>query len=220
MQNAAGESRSLHGVRAGVHVSTLGLGVFAAWDAWDTFAIRGLVNYFDYDLEDESYDDEANEVNLQLQSFGLVLDWHAFRNGFRVSGGAFVNGNELSSVDKGRDLDIGDGLYDGVLDTHTDFSSIAPYLGLGWSSGHGRSGLSVGIEVGVLFQGAPRLTFDGKVTSAETDCDFSISRDGKATVCAELLSGGLKEDLEAEHRDLSDSLELYPVVFLGMSYRF
>ena len=219
-QNGAAESRS-HGARAGAHVSTLGPGVFAAWDVSNAFAVRGLVNYFTYDLDREEAGIEY-EVDLQLQSFGLMLDWHAFRNGFRVSGGAFVNRNEFSAMAKDAEIEIGAHRYNGVLDALIDFSSVAPYLGLGWSSGRGRSGLSVGIEAGVLFHGAPKLSATGMVTTAGVGCNFSISEDGKATVCSELL-GELKDDLEAEHRELGDDLDsfkLYPVVSLSLSYRF
>lgn len=58
-------------------------------------------------------------------------------------------------------------------------------------------------------------------TEAGTNCDFSVSEDGKATVCPAL--NGLKADLEAEHRELSgelDSYQLYPVLSLSVSYRF
>lgn len=222
MQDAVDESPSLHGARAGAHVSTLGLGVFAAWDASDAFAVRGMINYFNYDFGDSEEAGVEYNVDLQLQSLGLMLDWHALRNGFRVSGGVFFNQNEFSAMAEDSGLAIGDGLYDGVLDTLVDFNGIAPYLGLGWSSGHGRSGLSIGIEAGILFQGTPKLSASGMVTTeAGTNCDFSVSEDGKATVCPAL--GELKADLEAEHRELSgelDSYKLYPVVSLSVSYRF
>ena len=220
-QGAADESPSLRGARAGAQVSTLGLGVFAAWDAWDAFAVRGMVNYFDYDFGDSEEDDVEYNV-VQLQSLGLILDWHAFRNGFRVSGGVFFNQNEFSAMAEDSDLEIGDGLYDGVLDALVDFNGMAPYLGLGWSSGHGRSGLSIGVEAGILFQGTPKLSASGTVTTeAGTNCDFSVSKGGKATVCPAL--GELKADLEAEHRELSgefDVYQLYPVLSLSVSYRF
>lgn len=222
MQDVADESPSLHGARAGAQVSTLGLGVFAAWDASDAFAVRGMVNYFDYDFGDSEEAGNEYNVDLQLQSLGLILDWHALRNGFRVSGGLFLNQNEFSAMAEDSGLEIGDGLYDGVLDTLVDFNGIAPYLGLGWSSGHGRPGLSVGIEAGILFQGTPKLSASGTVTTeAGTNCDFSVSEGGEATVCPAL--GELKADLEAEHRELSgefDGYQLYPVLSLGVSYRF
>ena len=222
MQGAVDESPSLRGARAGAQVSTLGLGVFAAWDASDAFAVRGMVNYFDYDFGDSEEAGNEYNVDLQLQSLGLILDWHAFRNGFRVSGGLFLNQNEFSAMAEDSGLEIGDGLYDGVLDTLVDFNGIAPYLGLGWSSRHGRSGLSIGVEAGVLMQGTPKLSASGMVTTETgTHCDFSVSEDGKATVCPAL--GELKADLEAEHRELSgelDSYQLYPVLSLGVSYRF
>ena len=119
-------------------------------------------------------------------------------------------------------LEIGENLYDGVLDTLVDFNSVAPYLGVGWNSRRGQSGLSIGIEAGVLFQGTPKLSATGMVTTGGGDmCDFSVSESGEATICPALSE--LKADLEAEHRELSgelDSYKLYPVVSLSVSYRF
>lgn len=141
-QDVADESPSLRGARAGAHVSTLGLGVFAVWDASDAVAVRGMINYFNYDFGDSEEAGVEYSVDLQLQSLVLVLDWHAFHNGFRVSGGVFFNQNEFSAMAEDSGLEIGNGLYDGVLDALVDFNGMAPYLGLGWSSRHGRSGLS------------------------------------------------------------------------------
>lgn len=207
--------------RAGVQVSTLGLGVFAAWDVSEAFAVRGMVNYFGRDLGHHEAGIEY-KVDLQLQSIGLILDWYALRNGFRVSGGAFLNQNEFSAIAKDSGLEIGDNLYDGVFDALVDFNSVAPYLGISWNSGRGRSGLSVGMEAGVLFQGTPRLSANGAVTTgAGTECEFFISEAGNAMVCSALAE--LKADLEAEHRELGDELssyELYPVISLSVLYRF
>ena len=201
MQGMADESH-LPTARAGVQVSTLGLGVFAAWDVSDAFAVHGMVNYFGRDLDRHEAGIEY-KVDLRLQSIGLILDWYAFRNGFRVSGGAFLNQNEFSAMAKDGGLEIGDNLYDGVLDALVDFNSVAPYLGVGWNSGRGRSGLSIGIEAGVLFQGTPKLSASGTVaTGAGTRCAFSVSEAGSATVCSALAE--LKADLEAEHRELGD----------------
>ena len=205
---------------AGVQVSTLGLGVFAAWDVSNTFAVRGMVNYFGQDLDRHEAGIEY-EVDLQLQSVGLILDWHAFRNSFRLSGGAFLNQNEFSGMAEGSDIEIGENEYSGVINALVDFDSVAPYLSLGWSSGRGRSGLSFGIEAGVLFQGTPKLSASGMVTEDGITCDFSVSEAGQATACPAL--GVLKVDLEAEHRELNDELEsyqLYPVLSLSVSYRF
>ncbi|MDE0204710.1 MAG: hypothetical protein OXP66_01570 [Candidatus Tectomicrobia bacterium] len=219
MQDMADEGRDPT-TRAGAHVSTLGLGVFVARDVSNAFAVRGMVNYFGRDLDRHEAGIQY-EVDLQLQSVGLILDWHAFRNGFRLSGGAFLNQNEFAATAEGSDMEIGENEYNGLLDALVDFDGVAPYLGLGWNSGRGRSGLGFGIEAGVLFQGTPKLSASGMVTEGGITCDFSVSQNGNATVCPAL--GVLKADLEVEHRELDDELEgyqFYPVLSLSVSYRF
>ena len=148
IQDVADEGRS-PAARAGAQVSTLGLGVFAAWDVSNAFAVRGMVNHFGQELDRHEAGIEY-KVDLQLQSVGLILDWHAFRNGFRLSGGAFLNQNEFSAMAEDSGIVIGENEYNGVIDALVGFDGVAPYLGLGWSSGRGRSGFSFGIEAGVL----------------------------------------------------------------------
>ena len=56
-----------------------------------------------------------------------------------------------------------------------------------------------------------------------TECSFSVSTDGAATATNCTDQPTLEADLEAEHMDLSGELEdfkWYPVLTLGVSYRF
>ena len=58
---------------------------------------------------------------------GLVTDWHPFASGLRITGGVFVNNNEISAVARGASLEIGRNSYDGKFDLRLDFESLAPY---------------------------------------------------------------------------------------------
>ena len=213
---------SRRGARLGAHVGTLGVGAFAGWDAAHLLTVRGLVNTAGVGLD---LDEDGTEfaVDLQLQSFGLVLDLHPFRNGFHLSGGAFTNGNQLSAMAEAGDIEIGDGRYDARVEALIDFEGVAPYFGLGWSSRRDRSGFSVGFEAGVLLQGEPLLSATGRIASAGEDCQFSVSREGRANICSEFDDTGLMNDLESEHREVRDDLEdipFWPVLVLSLSYRF
>ena len=208
-------------VQAGAHVGTLGAGVNVGLDISEKFAARALFSMWGLDYEETESDNEY-KGDLDLQTIGLVTDWLPFAGGFRVTGGAFLNNNEVSATASGQEVDIGDETYaDGRIDMLLDFERIAPYFGAGWTSGAiGDPGFSFSVDAGLLYQRAPRISGSGTVGN---NCSFSISRGGDATLqnCNDIE--GLQADLELEHMDLADDLkdfEWYPVLSIGVSYRF
>ena len=211
----------MESVQVGVHGSTLGLGVSAGLDVSETFAARALINALELDYEEtESGNEFAGDLNLQ--SFGLVGDWHPRAGGLRLTGGVFVNNNEVSAAATGNDVDIGGNSYSGRLDVLLDFERLAPYLAVGWTSGWiGAPGLSFSVDAGLLYQRFPRLSGSGRAG----DCLFSVSSNGNATArgCSDGFAATLEADLESEHMDLVNELESfkwYPVLSIGVSYRF
>ena len=217
-----GEQFGNGAAHVGLHGGTLGAGVNAGYDFSNDLALRGLVNYFNLDYEKEKGGNEY-DGELDLRSFGLVLDWHPFWGAFRMSGGAFLNDNQVSASTEGMALGIGMGEYDADLNFRMDFEKVAPYLGIGWTSGRGRSGLTFTADIGALFRSSPRVTASGRASG----CEFAVSKDGNADVdCSGVpgvVEGELKSNLEQEHRELRDDLDklnVYPVVSFGASYRF
>jgi hypothetical protein len=203
-------------MQVGAQLSTLGLGMVAAIDVHESFTVRVLYNWFDYDY-DETSSGNRFKGDLKLNSYGAMVDWHPFDNGFRVSGGALVNNNELDVRVEG-DVDIGDNEYAGYMNATLDFATLAPYIGLGWSGGRSRTGLGFFADAGVLLQGSPKLAASGRAAG----CNFTLSESGRATVTG-CEDDDLAGDLESEHRELNEDLqnfELYPVLSLGAVYRF
>ena len=230
-----------NGWRVGAHGGTAGVGASAAWDFHDKLAVRAIANRFNYDRK-ETVSGKRYKGKLELATFGLLLDWHPFDNGFRVSGGAILNRNELNARATSENLKLGDANYGrGEVDADVDFRNFAPYLGVGYDGGRGKKGFSFFAEAGAMFQGKARLTGKGNVSAAAVGgttfpigvprCDFTISRKGKAsfsqTACtaAERTPEGrtLVESIRQEHEKLNDKLKnfkVYPVVALGVIYRF
>ena len=203
---------------AGLHAGTLGPGVNAGYDFSKDLTLRGLYNHFNLDFDKKRVGKEY-EGKMRLRSLGLLLDWHPFWGAFRVSGGGFLNNNTLSASTEGKLLKIGSHEYQNVeLDFRMDFERLAPYLGIGWTSGRGRGGLSFTADVGALLRSAPKVSASGRADG----CDFSISTGGDVVVCSG-DPGVAASDLEEEHeklRDDLDKLKVYPVISLGVSYRF
>ena len=205
------------GLQLGAHYSTLGLGINAGYDISDAFSIRGLINQ-----SSEDFNRTLSSINFkgkgELQSFGLVLDWYPIEGGLRVSGAVFNNNNKISIKAKSNEFELGSGIYSGSFDPVLDFDAMAPYLGVGWTSGRGDSGFSFDFDLGLFFQGAPSISASGNIGRGNQDCQFKLSKEGNAAGC-----DIFKRDLEAEHKELRgavDDFKMLSVFSIGISYRF
>ena len=224
-----------NGWRVGAHGGTAGVGASAAWDFHDKLAVRAIANRFNYDRK-ETVSGKRYKGKLELATFGLLLDWHPFDNGFRVSGGAMLNRNELSARTTGDDFKLGDSPlnYQGEVRANVDFRNFAPYLGIGYDSGRGKKGFGFYADAGAMFQGKAQLTGKGNVSATgrgiTATCNFTISRSGQANLdtsagCTTLrnVRPTVAADIRQEHKKLNDKLKnfkVYPVVALGVIYRF
>ena len=213
---------------AGAHGSTLGAGISLGYDISPAFSARAVANYFSFDRKESSAGNQYS-VDVQLLSFGLLGDWHPFENGFRVTAGVLYNGNKFTFASRTSEFGAGDtDDYVGNLKAELGFNAVAPYLGIGWTSGRADgSGFSFFADAGVIYQGAPRLSVSGRVDDDGSSCSFSVSESGRATLrgeCGDMAaSDALSADLEKEHADLKgqlDNFKFYPVVMLGVTYRF
>jgi len=156
-----------------------------------------------------SQDDIKYDVDLDLSSVSAILDWHPFNGGFRVSAGILSNDNSIDvDAQSSATYSIGNTTYSGsdvgTLTGSVGFENVAPYVGVGWGNAFGE-GKRVGVvfDVGVIFQGTPNV---------------NLTADGTLSDNAAFL-----EDLALEEEELKDELnefKYYPVISLGMTYRF
>ena len=155
----------------------------------------------------------GDDATLALDSVYATGNFRFPLSPFRVTAGAFSNGNEflMQSLDAGNaSLTIGGSSFNtadvGVLQSVTSFDSTAPYLGVGFDfEVFGKVGLN--LDLGVLWQGDP---------------DVTLEASGLATappaVQAELVTA-----LEAERMELEgelDDFKAWPVISLGFVYNF
>ena len=93
------------------------------------------------------------------------------------------------------DLKLGGGSYRGDMEAELGFNAIAPYVGIGWTSGRAdRRGFSFFADAGSIFQDALRISASGRVKSETDACGFSLSESGRA--------GCGPADLRADHPEL------------------
>ena len=189
-------------------VSTLGLGLEAGTRLNESFGLRFGGNWlgFDYDGVEGDVDYDAD---VTLASLGALVDYHPFGGGFRLSGGLRFNFNQADlDGTPTDDIDIGNATFSpdevGTLTGDATFDTLAPYLGVGYGATLLEGSLSVGFDLGVMYQGQ---------ASVDLDAESGLLSDDAV----------LQANLAIEEDEVEDDLEdfiVYPVIGLAVIYRF
>ncbi len=199
----------MEGIDLGVKVGTLGLGVEVNYPVSPRFTVSAGINKFSRSFT-ETTDGIDYEADLNLQTISLLANFHPFAGSFRLTGGFMVNSNQIKMTAEpvaGQTFDIGNTVYDstlvGTLKATVDFNNFAPYVGIG--VGHSASsGFGFNLDVGVLMQGAPKVSFEAVGTDP--------------TILAALEADLVREEANAE--DDIKGFTMYPVISAGVNYRF
>jgi outer membrane protein W len=196
----------------GFKVGTLGLGLDISRSITEKLNLRLNINGASYsDTQCES--DVEYDYDLTLVSAGLLLDYYPMNNEFRVSAGAYYNGNEFELTAQPRN-----GLYTlngvnytpaqiGSLTGKVDFDEFAPYVGVGWGNSTKKAGWSFSVDAGIMYHGEPNVELT-------PTCGTAVA----AALCTEITN-----NVEAERVELVNELsdyKLYPVVSVGVTYTF
>ena len=206
----------------GGRVGINGIGAEISVGLTQRLNLRFMAASIDIDDEEETVTvgdagfegDILAEVGFDYGATALFLDWHVFNGSFRLTagmmrndGGADVSGSLQSPI-----------VVDGVTISPSDFEgntlsgsvdladSYQPYLGIGWGRGAGDGpGLSLMFDVGVALLD-PAVTLDATLASGSglTQAEFDDAL------------RGMEEDAEAD----LDDLEIWPVLAVGLNFRF
>ncbi len=205
----ASSAYAMDPVDVGMTVGTLGagpeVGMVIVPNQYDA---RLSASFFSY-----SYNKTSSNVtytgNLQLQNIALMGDWHPFAGSFRLTGGVMYNGNNAGLTAQ----PAANGTYTFNGNTYTsaqvgsaaakvNFNALAPYLGLGWGDDSATAGFHFTSDIGLMYQGAPNVT----LTVTNPTNNAQLASDVQAA------QSKLQSDL--------NSLQIYPVVRVGVNYRF
>ena len=196
----------------GFKAGTLGLGIEGRWSPIPWLDVRVGANQYDYDTSGSqagiNYD-----ATFALDNYYLTGNFRFPLSPFRITAGAFSNGNEvqMASLDTGgADFTIGNETFSatdvGGLQSVTSFDDTSPYLGVGYDFEiFGKVGLN--LDFGLLWQGEP------SVSLVATGFD-----NAPPSVQAQLGPALEAERLEIEN-EVSD-YKAWPVVSLGFVYNF
>ena len=194
----------------GAKLGTLGLGVELTKEFKPNINGRIGLNKWSID-RDGTEDDIKYKIELELKTIAAMLDWFPMGGAFRVTGGLFSNGNELNMTGESQaNYTIGNTTYSssdiGSLTGKVDFKSVAPYLGVGWGNVVKDRGWNFAADVGVLFQGSPKVDLQANLTPTSP-----------------VSASDLEADVQREENQLEsdlDSFDMYPVLSLIVAYRF
>ncbi|WP_449258317.1 hypothetical protein [Chlorobium limicola] len=197
-------------IAGGLKVSSLGAGIEGILGITSDLNLRISANAFSYGATTYK---SGNSIayDLNLLSFPVLLDWFPLGDdsGFRVSSGVIINNNEYkANAEPADSYDIGGVDYTaaevGSLNGGVTFGSLAPYVGIGWGNPFTtESRLSFSFDLGIAFEGDPEvsMTASGPIASDPT----------------------FQANLQRETDDIKDEIEAfkyYPVVSVGIAYRF
>jgi len=149
--------------------------------------------------------------NLNLLNAGLLIDYFPANNFFRLSVGGYLNKNQVYGISKfSKSItvkvhNVKRKITDRVkIESEVKFNNISPYVGVGWGNNIQKKGWNTTLDIGMMYQGLPKITFD-------TSSKYAITKDR------------LKEDIKKEKARLkrfANKYKFYPVVVVGISYSF
>ena len=198
-------------IGASAKIGTLGYGVEVSVPViQDKLNVRAGFNTFSYDYEEKEGDtDLTYKGDLSLQSFPVLIDWHPFNGGFRLSTGLIINNNEITAsaecttttCEFGNEQINKDIL--GTTRLAVDLGGTQPYLGLGFGNAVSSDDrLSFVFDLGVVFQDVAVSLTTSDACQANAQCKDEAQRE------------------EAELQDDVKDFDMYPVIAFGLSYKF
>jgi hypothetical protein len=205
-------------VALGGKAGSLGLGLELTVGLSPQWNARLGANGFNYTDDRRKAGHLEYDATAKLRTGTALLDWHPGGSGFRLSGGLVYNDTRID----GTSLVPASGNYNiggiavpvalvGTLSGKIDFDRVVPYAGLGWGNAVG-PGRKAGffIDAGAIFQGKGKVTLTPNIPAG------SPLNNPTARAALDIL---LREEERSIEKDVAD-YTVYPVVAIGISYRF
>jgi hypothetical protein len=197
---------------------SLGLGLEVTLGISPQVNARLGANGFNYTDDHRRVSGIEYDATARLRTATALLDWHPGGYGFRLTGGLVYNDTRI----EGTSTPPASGLYDiggvpvpvalvGTLSGKIDFNPTVPYVGLGWGNAVS-PGKKIGFyaDAGVMFQGRGRATLTPNIPAG------SPLNNPTARAALDILLRREESEIEKDVADYT----VYPVVSLGLSYRF
>ena len=207
---AAQAQTARHGSDFGLalKLGTVGLGLEASKWLTNHVGARAGVNFFSHNFNDQEVSDIQYDANLKVHALMALLDLYPGKRGaFHFTAGLSTNPAKIhgTGVPTGGSFEINQHSYTssqvGVLTAEAKFHDLSPYAGLGFGTAARGGRFAFVFDLGVAF-GQPKI---------------SLTASGAAS------NPQLQSDLNSEIAEAQDDLSKvpgYPVITLGLMYRF
>ncbi len=191
----------------GVSGGTQGAGPEVAYRAGEYFGLRANAGYLPYN-RDQTVNQISYSGRLKLNSVGVVADWYPVAGGLRLSVGVRSNNNKINlTATPANSVTVGNNTYTpaqvGTLSGTVKANDFAPMLSLGYGGTLAR-GFTIGAELGVMFQGSPKVQNYQATGMLASDPTF-------------------QSDLQIERGRVQDKVHSYqywPIAQVELLYRF
>lgn len=196
----------------GVNGGTTGLGVEGQFHATPYVNLRVAGDMFNYDT-DFSTDDVDYQSEIDFQTISGFVDVHPFNNAFFVSAGVYGGDRSVEvRATSNRNAEIGNVVFTpaqiGTLTGTVDFGNTAPFLGIGFNN---------------TFRTNGRIGFKAVAGAAFGEDPTVQLRRTAGDPLPIAIATQFDQELRNEERELQEDakdLKTFPVVQLGLSYRF
>ena len=209
----------------GAKVSTLGIGIEAATAVTTRSNLRGSFNFFDYN---RNFRDDGIHYDgqLNLRSVQVTYDQYV-AGGFHISPGLLIhNGNRgaaTATAPAGQTFSLGGFTYFSNAtnpvagEATVDFRNLAPLVLVGFGNVLPRNDRRFGVnfDAGVAFQGSPNLKLDLRGTACATSPTTNC-----VNAATDPIVQGQTRSQESKMNDDAKALKYYPIVSLGVSWKF
>jgi hypothetical protein len=203
----------------GATVGTLGIGGTLEKSFGDgTFDVRLLTGFFTYARSGNASGVNYN-ANVQLSNFLFVADVHPGGGSFRIGAGvSFGSGTKatVTGVPGPNGYTIDGNTYGSAqlaaVNGGVKFSSGAPVVLLGFGGGRTRPGLGFSLDLGAIFQNP--TTYVTPTYGPEPD-----GINDPSTLQGQIFAQDLAT-LENDLKNGSKYLQVYPIINIGLVFRF
>lgn len=230
------EDRERRGIAVAAKASTLGLGLEGIYSISRHFNVRGQANFlnFSHTLEKSGNDYEGK---IKLLTFGLLGDFYPFARvpvigDFRLTAGALSNRNRVeldANCDKGCSADnltiTSAGSDPAHLTGGLKVKNFSPYAGFGFGNAMQGGPWHFAFDLGVLFQGRPKVNLQASGTAIVTDQSTGACNISDPLCTPESIDNNsmVQTNVANEQQRLQNDVKnyrFYPVVSFTVGYRF
>lgn len=204
----------------GTDIGTTGIGIHAGVPLSVEHGVNARVgaNYLHRYSFSRKTDQVAYDFKASLRTIDVLVDWHPWRNGFRLTAGAIYNDNIINAIgipNRIATFTFNNETFNttqiGKLVGQLDFPKLSPYIGIGWQTyDPAARGWGVSSDLGIMYQGSPRTTLGvGGCVLPPSGCELARTLLRPAIISE---TARLNEDLR--------QYRFFPVARIGFNYRF